>query len=63
MAGMESGFLADGALVRMLLAILLGGLVGLEREIKGRPAGLRTHVLVCLGSTILLIAAHGAGTS
>jgi putative Mg2+ transporter-C (MgtC) family protein len=63
MTGMESGFLADGALVRMLLAILLGGLVGLEREIKGRPAGLRTHVLVCLGSTILLIAAHGAGAA
>jgi putative Mg2+ transporter-C (MgtC) family protein len=61
--GMESGFLADGALVRMLLAILLGGLVGLEREIKGRPAGLRTHVLVCLGSTILLIAAHSAGAT
>jgi putative Mg2+ transporter-C (MgtC) family protein len=61
MDGFESGFLAGGAWIRLLLAILLGGLVGLEREVKGRPAGLRTHVLVCLGSTILLIAARNAG--
>jgi putative Mg2+ transporter-C (MgtC) family protein len=47
--------------IRLLMAILLGGLVGLEREAKGRAAGLRTHVLVCLGSTILLVAAHKAG--
>jgi len=49
-----------GVLMRLVLAIGLGGLVGLEREWKGRPAGLRTHVLVCLGATILLIAARGA---
>ena len=37
-----------------LLAIVLGGLIGLEREIHGRPAGLRTHILVCLASTLLI---------
>ena len=37
-----------------LVAILLGGLIGLEREIHGRPAGLRTHILVCLASTLLI---------
>ena len=36
--------------VRLLLALLLGGLIGLERGIHGRAAGLRTHVLVSLGA-------------
>lgn len=38
--------------LRLLLSTLLGGLIGLERETHGRPAGLRTHILVCLGSTL-----------
>ena len=33
-----------------------GGSLGLEREFRGRPAGLRTHILVCLGATIIMIA-------
>lgn len=61
MPGMQGSFLSGDAWLKLLLAILLGGLLGLERELKGRPAGLRTHVLVCLGATILLIAASGAG--
>ena len=36
--------------VRLLLALLLGGLIGTERERHGRAAGMRTHVLVCIGS-------------
>lgn len=48
---------------KLILALVLGGLIGLEREWHGRAAGLRTHVLVCLGSTILLIAAHAASTA
>jgi putative Mg2+ transporter-C (MgtC) family protein len=44
------------AMFRLLLAILLGGAIGLERESRGRPAGLRTHILVCLGATIIMIA-------
>lgn len=36
----------------LALAGLLGGIVGYEREIHERPAGLRTHILVCLGSII-----------
>jgi putative Mg2+ transporter-C (MgtC) family protein len=50
----------DGAFWKLLLSVVLGGLIGLEREAKGRPAGLRTHALVCLGSTILLVAARTA---
>lgn len=42
-------------IIRLLLAILLGGAIGLERESRGRPAGLRTHILVCLGATIIMI--------
>lgn len=37
----------------LVLALVLGGLIGMERELTGHPAGLRTHILVCLGSTIL----------
>lgn len=38
-------------------AVVAGGLVGLEREYRGRPAGLRTHILVCLASALLMLAA------
>jgi len=41
--------------VRLFLAVLLGGIIGLERGIKGRPAGMRTYMLVCLGSTLAMI--------
>ena len=37
-------------IVRMLLAFLCGGMIGLERETKRKPAGLRTHILICLGA-------------
>lgn len=38
--------------LRMLLAVLCGGLIGLEREDKRRPAGFRTHILICLGAAM-----------
>ena len=38
--------------VRMLLAVLCGGVIGIEREYKRRPAGFRTHILVCLGAAM-----------
>ena len=37
---------------RMLLAVLCGGVIGIEREYKRRPAGFRTHILICLGSSM-----------
>ena len=40
---------------KLILAAVLGALVGYERETHGRPAGLRTHMLVCMGSTIFTI--------
>jgi putative Mg2+ transporter-C (MgtC) family protein len=40
---------------RLILVFILSGLVGLEREVSLKPAGLRTHILVGLGSTLLTI--------
>lgn len=47
-------------IVRLFLSAVLGGLIGMEREVNNRPAGLRTHVLVSLGSClIMLISMYG----
>jgi len=40
------------------MALLLGGVIGFEREWHGRPAGLRTHILVCLSATMLIVASR-----
>jgi putative Mg2+ transporter-C (MgtC) family protein len=42
----------------LLAALVVGGLIGFEREIHGRPAGLRTHMLVCLASAVLVQASR-----
>jgi len=41
--------------LKLFLAMVLGGIIGWEREVGRRPAGLRTHVLVCLGATLITI--------
>ncbi|HPZ52784.1 MAG TPA: MgtC/SapB family protein, partial [Clostridia bacterium] len=41
--------------IRLLLALLLGGLVGLERERNRQAAGLRTHILVCTAATMTML--------
>jgi putative Mg2+ transporter-C (MgtC) family protein len=43
-------------IVRLLVAMVLGGLVGMERQTRGRAAGLRTNILVCLGSAAIIVA-------
>jgi putative Mg2+ transporter-C (MgtC) family protein len=40
-------------LLKLLLAVFLGGVIGLEREIAGKPAGLRTNILICVGAALL----------
>src|SRR5438876_6346411 len=40
--------------LRLLLAAVLGGLIGIEREIRVKPAGLRTNILICVGSTLFM---------
>jgi putative Mg2+ transporter-C (MgtC) family protein len=49
--------------LRLGLALLLGGLLGLERELRGHAAGLRTHLLVCLGSCLFTLVSIAAGGS
>ncbi len=47
-------------ILRLVLASIIGGLIGLEREAQNRPAGLRTHVLVTVGSAlVMLISMYG----
>lgn len=41
--------------IRLAVSIVIGGLIGLERELEHKPAGLRTIILVCLGSTIFML--------
>ncbi len=57
-------------IVRLVLALVLSGLVGLEREVSGRAAGFRTHILVCIGSTLIMLTSlhlffyfHGMGVN
>ncbi|MBN7772939.1 MgtC/SapB family protein [Clostridium aminobutyricum] len=40
---------------RLLLAVILGGIIGLERGAANHPAGFRTHILVCVGSTLAML--------
>lgn len=42
-------------IVRLTLATLCGGIIGIERGRKRRPAGFRTHILVCIGATVTMI--------
>ncbi|MGH7751204.1 MAG: MgtC/SapB family protein, partial [Gemmatimonadales bacterium] len=37
-------------LIQLGLAVLLGGAIGMERELRGKPAGLRTNILICMGA-------------
>lgn len=41
--------------IKFALAVVLAGALGLERQRKGRPAGLRTHIIVCLGCTLVMM--------
>lgn len=52
MAQANADWLQLDLLVRLVLAALLGGAIGLEREINGKPAGLRTTLLICIGSAL-----------
>jgi len=48
-------------LVRLIAATVFGAIVGMQRERAGKPAGLRTHMLVCLGTAVVVLACSGAG--
>ena len=50
-------------MIRLIAATLLGAVVGIERERARKPAGLRTHILVALGTTVFVLTGSGVGMS
>jgi len=48
-------------LLRTITAVILGGIVGVQREKVGKPAGLRTHMLVSLGTAVVVLSCQGVG--
>ena len=50
-------------LIRLTAATLLGAVIGFQRERAGKPAGLRTHMLVTLGTSVFVLACSGVGMS
>jgi putative Mg2+ transporter-C (MgtC) family protein len=46
---------AENALFRLVLAGILGGIIGLQRELKHRPAGLRTNLFICFGAALFTV--------
>jgi putative Mg2+ transporter-C (MgtC) family protein len=60
-AGFPDGEGTARIVARLFCALLVGGLIGLQREVHGKPAGLRTHMLVALGTTLIVLAVADAG--
>src|SRR3984957_5946119 len=58
-SGLLQGEMASGiamtSLARLMLASILGGIIGLERELKNRPAGLRTNMFICFGAALFTV--------
>ena len=52
-------------LMRICVAVVIGAVIGIDREIKNRPAGMRTHVLVCVGAALVSLggASESTGSS
>lgn len=46
------------SILKIIMALVCGGLIGYEREYKNRPAGLRTHILVCVGAAVVMVVAQ-----
>jgi len=60
-ADLPDAAMVTRVVVRLLVAALLGGILGLEREQQGKAAGLRTHMLVCLGAALFVLTAQSIG--
>src|SRR5258707_10790051 len=52
---LSMAYLCSKTLVRLTLAAVLGGIIGLERELKRKPAGLRTNIFICFGAAMFTI--------
>lgn len=56
----ESRYLLQ-VVIRLVASVLIAGVIGWERELTGKEAGLRTHILVSLGATLFVLGSIGAG--
>ena len=54
--GLPDGRHLAVVIIRVIAAVILGGILGLQREKAGKPAGLRTHMIVCLGTAVVVLA-------
>ncbi len=62
-AGLPDQAQISRVLIRLVIAALLGAVIGIQREYSGKPAGLRTHMLVALGSCLFMLIALEFGMS
>lgn len=62
-SGLPDRYELARVVVRLLAAVMLGAIVGWQRERAGKAAGLRTHILVALGTTLFVVGAAGSGMS
>ena len=62
-SGLPDRYELARVIVRLLAAVLFGAIVGWQRERAGKAAGLRTHILVALGTTLFVLAASASGMS
>ena len=61
LSGLPDGRRLTHVLIRLLAATVLGAIIGAQRQRAGKPAGLRTHMLVMTGTTVFLLACSGVG--
>jgi len=47
--------------IKLIVAAILGGIIGIERQIRDKPAGLRTNILICVGSTLFMSISNAFG--
>src|SRR2546422_11076322 len=51
----EMGVVISSTIVRLVVAAILGGIIGLERELRHKPAGLRTNMFICFGAAMFTV--------
>lgn len=62
-SGLPNSTQLKHVILRLIAATLLGAVVGIQRQRAHKPAGLRTHILVSLGTTVLILTCSGVGMS
>src|SRR5215211_7565540 len=60
-SGLPDGRHLEIVVIRVIIAMGLGAVIGLQREKAGKPAGLRTHIIVSLGTAVVVLACAAIG--